>query len=124
VRRYHEEGHEARGGARIEGALSDTRYALGSLASPHGSTAVVVLTLSLGIAALTSIFSVANGVLFTDLRYRDPSRLIVLWDGLDWMGVPEAWVTGPEVVRLRRETTRFEGFAAIRSGSVTLGGEN
>jgi len=124
VRRYHEEGHEARGGAWIEDAMRDTRYALRSLARTPGYTAVVVLTLALGIAAVTSIFSVANGVLFTDLRYRDPSRLMVLWDGLDWMGVPEAWVTGPEVVRLRRETTRFEGFAAIRSGSVTLGGEN
>jgi putative ABC transport system permease protein len=39
---------------------------------------------------------------------------------MDWIGVPEAWVTGPEIVRLRREATRFEGFAVLRGGSSTL----
>src|SRR5207237_10685623 len=66
-------------------------------------------------------FSVANGILFKPLPYRDPSRLMVIWDGLEMIGVPEAWVTGPEIARLRRETKSFEGFAALRSGSVTIG---
>lgn len=124
VQRFKEEGHEARGGSWLEDLLRDARYSLRSLARTPGYVVTVVLTLSLGIAANTSIFSVANGILFTPLPYRDPSRLMVLWDGLDWIGVPEAWITGPEVVRLRRDTRSFEGLAVLRSGSATLGGSD
>jgi predicted permease len=124
IRRFKEEGHEARGGAWLEDLLRDLRYGLRSLRRSPGYVVTVVLTLSLGIAANTSIFSVANGILFKPLPYRDPARLMVLWDGLDWIGVPEAWITGPEVVRLRRDARSFEGFAALRSGSATLGGSD
>jgi putative ABC transport system permease protein len=118
VQRYKE---EARGGSWLEDLGRDVKYSLRSLARSRGYAAVVILTLALGIAANTSIFSVANGILFKPLPYRDPARLMVIWDGLDMIGVPEAWVTGPEVVQLRKEMKTFEGFAAIRSGSVTLG---
>ena len=107
LRRYKEEGREARGGSWLEDLLRDTRYSIRSLWRSRGYAAVVFLTLTLGIAANTSIFSVAHGILFKPLPYRDPARLLVLWDGLDWVGVPEAWITGPEVVRLRRATTLF-----------------
>ena len=120
VRRYKEEGREARGGSWLEDLLRDTRYSVRSLWRSRGYAAVVFLTLTLGIAANTSIFSVAHGILFKPLPYRDPARLMVLWDGLDWMGVPEAWVTGPEVVWLRRDTKLFEGFAALRPTTSTV----
>src|SRR5918999_1838281 len=112
VQRYKE---EARGASWREDFARDLRYSLRSLLRSRGYAAVVILTLALGIAANTSIFSVANGILFKPLPYRDPSRLVVIWDGLDQIGVPEAWVTGPEVVRLRREMKTLEGVAAIRS---------
>jgi predicted permease len=123
VRRHVEEGREVRGGSWSDDLMRDIRYSLRALRRSPGYTAVVILTLALGIAANTSIFSVANGILFKTLPYRDPSRLMVLWDGLDWIGVPEAWIRGPEVEMLRAETKQFEGFAAIRTGSVTIAGE-
>ena len=121
VQRYKEEGHEARGRSWLEDLGRDARYSLRSLARSRGYAIVVVLTLALGIAANTSIFSVARGILFKPLPYRDASRLMVIWDGLDWIGVSEAWITGPEIIRLRRETKKFEGFSVLRSGSTTIG---
>ncbi|HMC55965.1 MAG TPA: ABC transporter permease [Gemmatimonadaceae bacterium] len=121
VQRYKEEGHAARGGASLEDIARDVRYSLRSLLRTPGYAAIVVLTLALGIAATTSIFSVANGVLFKRLPYRDPAKLLVVWDGLDAIGVPEAWVTGPEVVRMRTELKTFEGIATIRSNTATIG---
>jgi predicted permease len=121
IQRFKEEGHASRGGTSLEDLLRDVRYSVRSLIHSRGYAFVVVLTLALGIAANTSIFSVANGVLFKPLPYRDPSRLLVIWDGLDIIGVPEAWVTGPEVVRMRTDLKTFEGFATIRSGSSTIG---
>ncbi|HEY7395360.1 MAG TPA: permease prefix domain 1-containing protein, partial [Gemmatimonadaceae bacterium] len=114
MRRYAEEANDARRGNWREDLRRDVRYSLRSLARTPGYTFVVIFTLALAIAANTSIFSIANSVLFKQLPYRDPSRLMVLWDGLDWVGVPEAWTTGPEVVRLRKELTSFEGFSAVR----------
>jgi putative ABC transport system permease protein len=122
VQRFKEEGHESRGGAWIDDLLRDARYSVRSLARSPGYTAVVVLTLSLGIAANTSIFSVANGILFKPLPYHEPERLMVIWDGLEMLNVPEAWVRPPEVLMLRNETRSFEGFAVIRTMSTTLGG--
>ena len=122
VRRYTEEGREMRM-LWLDDLRRDLRYAARSLRRTPGYAVVVVLTLALGIAANTAIFSVANSVVFRQLPYRDPSRLMVLWDGLDWMGVSEAWITGPEVVRLRERVRSFEGVAAIRIGSVTLAGD-
>ena len=44
-----------------------------------GFTAAVILTLGLGIAAVTSVASVAHGVLAAPLPMRDPSHLVMLW---------------------------------------------
>lgn len=121
VQRYKEEGHESRGGTRLEDLVRDVKYAVRSLSRTPGYTVVVVLTIALGIAANSSVFGVANGILFKPLPFREPDRLLVLWDGLEMIGVPEAWVTGPEVVKLRDETRSFDGFTAVRFGGVALG---
>jgi putative ABC transport system permease protein len=55
--------------------MRDLRFALRTLSKTPGFTALVLLTLGLGIGADVAIFSVARGVLFKPLPYRDPERL-------------------------------------------------
>jgi predicted permease len=121
IQRHKEEGRESRGGTSLENVARDIRYATRSLRRSPGHAAVVLLTIALGVAANAAIFGVARGILFKPLPYRDPSRLMTIWDGLEMMKVPEAWVTGPEVVTLREQTRSFEGFAVVRPASVTIG---
>src|SRR3954464_69303 len=60
--------------------LGDFRYALRSLARQPTFSLVAILTLVLGIGANTAIFSVIKAVLLNQLPYRDPSRLVVVWE--------------------------------------------
>jgi predicted permease len=61
----------------LETFLQDVRYGLRQIARNPGFTAVVVLTLALGIGANTAIFSVVNAVVLRRLPYPQADRLCV-----------------------------------------------
>ena len=60
-------------------AVKDLQYARRSLGRSPLFTAVAVLTLALGIGASTATFSVVSTVLFKELPYREPDRLVAIW---------------------------------------------
>src|SRR5678815_1739976 len=55
-----------------------------------GFTVIVVLTLALGIGANTTIFSAIDAVLLNPLPYKNPERLMVVWETNKQLG-PEMW---------------------------------
>jgi putative ABC transport system permease protein len=58
----------------------DLRFGVRLLTKAPGFTAVALATLALGIGAATSIFSVVDAVVFKPLPFRDPDRVLVLWE--------------------------------------------
>ena len=62
--------------------LKDLRHAARMLLHAKGWTAVVVLSLALGIGANTAIFSGVNALLLTEIPVNDPASLVRLrWGG-------------------------------------------
>jgi predicted permease len=94
----------------LELMLQDGRYALRTLRVNPGLSAVVVLTLALGISMNTAIFSVFNAVILRPVPYPNPERLLWLStvEKVDEPGI----VLGPDFVDWREQATSFDRMLA------------
>ena len=63
----------------MEAWVRDARFALRSMRRNVGFTAVVIVTLALGIGATTAVFSVVEGILLRPLPFADADRLVMVW---------------------------------------------
>jgi putative ABC transport system permease protein len=86
---------------------------------------VVILVLALGIGANTAVFSVVDAVLLRKLPFRDPDRLVMVWEKNPTLGamigdrVPTAYVNFQEWVRQQHV---FDGIAAFEDVSLNRTG--
>src|SRR5206468_2979810 len=64
----------------LDDAARDVRHGVRLLARSPGFTAAALLTLALGIGATAAIFSIVRTVVLQPLPYRDPSRLVAVWE--------------------------------------------
>ena len=100
--------------------MNDLKFAFRQLRKSPGFTAIVVLTLALGIGANTAIFSIVNAVLLRPLPYPDADRIMVLNEssgpGQDYS------VALPDYFDWQKDNTVFEHLAATHKESRNLSG--
>jgi len=88
----------------VESWTRDMAYALRSLGAAKKFSAIVILTLALGLGANTAVFSVLHAVVLRPLPYDDPDRLVRVYHVA---GESDSYMPGPP-------------FRAFRDGSTTL----
>ena len=102
--------------------IQDIKYAIRSAAKQPGFTAVVLLTLGIGIGANTAIFSVLHAVVLKPLPYPAPEQLVMLWekekDG------SRSNVGYPTFYDWRSQSRSFDAMAAMSSWTPTLSGSS
>ncbi|HEY8227944.1 MAG TPA: ABC transporter permease [Pyrinomonadaceae bacterium] len=98
--------------------IRDIRYAVRGLAKQPAFTAIVLLTLGLGIGASTTIFSVVNSVVLRKLPYKQPDRIVAIQE-LNEKGT-RVQVTSANFLDWRAQNTVFEHLAAIRVSTSNL----
>src|SRR5579859_3592674 len=99
----------------------DLTYALRTLRRSPGFALTAILSLALGIGASISIFTVADNLLLRPLPYRDPSRLMMVWEWRRPPGGMENNVVSPgNYLDWKSQNDVFETMAAFREGPSVL----
>ena len=105
---------DQRGLPQLEALVQDTQYAFRAMRKSPGFAATAVLSLGLGIAATTAIFSIVYSTLLRPLPYGDPGRLVaVSLDGA---------VTAPLFESFRHDARSLQQAALFVNVSLNLAG--
>src|SRR5258708_8566219 len=91
-------------------SYNDVRYALRVLSKSPGFTAVVVLSLALGIGANTAIFSLVNAFLLRPMPVDDPGRLVAIYLTAPRWGNSIEGFSYPDLIDYRKHNTAFVTF--------------
>ncbi|MGB6485012.1 MAG: ABC transporter permease [Candidatus Acidiferrales bacterium] len=113
----------------------DIKYGLRMLGKAPGFTAVAVLTLTLGIGANTTIFTLAKAVFLHSVPVKDPARVMVFYsNATSRKGPPQEYLSTPypNAIDYRRDIKSFSGISiaipvgfglTISGKKVQVGGE-
>ncbi len=102
----------------MDSLIKDIRYGVRGLLKHPGFTALVVITLALGIGASTAIFSIVDSVLLRRLPYTTASRIVAIQE-LSPAG-KRVQVTSANFLDWRAQNTVFENLAAIKQTTSNL----
>ena len=110
------------GDSAMTSFLQDVRYAARTMRRAPGFSFVVIMALALAIGVNTAIFSIVDAVLLRTLPYRDPGRLVLLYEAIPRAGSGPIGFSAPDFKAFETRVTSFEGIAAFGSRQFELSG--
>jgi predicted permease len=101
----------------------DLRYGARMLLKKPGFTLIAIFTLALGICANATIFSAVNAVLFRALPYKEPGRLVQVFQRFYARPTMDTMPVAPaNFIDWQTENKSFEALAAFRLANFNLSG--
>jgi predicted permease len=121
VTRIEERGREAWIWPMAENLWADAKYAIRQLSKNLGFALTAILTLALGIGAITAMFSLVNAVLLRPLPFPEQDRLMWLaMQDHSLPGVVPESLSYPDYFDWRAQNRSFAGMASYVGGGATL----
>src|SRR5919112_1360653 len=106
----------------LEAVWQDLRYGGRVIRKNPALSLTIVITVALGIGANATIFGVINAVLLEPLPYKDPDRLVRLWQSNPRQNQVEGLVSAPNFLDWKTQQTTFEQLAALELATFNLTG--
>jgi predicted permease len=102
----------------MDNLTQDLRFAFRLLTKNPGFTAVAVFTLALGIGANAAIFDVVNGVLLKPLPYKEPDRIVRVFESHPRF--PTFPISPANFLDYRERNDVFDDFSTFARGDLDL----
>ena len=102
----------------LENLLRDTRFAIRQLRNNPGFASTAVLVLGLGMCASLAIFAFVDATLIKPLPYRDPARLVGLFETVPLC--PRCDLSYPDYLDWKRLNKVFTAAEAFEGSGFTL----
>jgi putative ABC transport system permease protein len=106
----------------VEQFARDVRLSLRGMVREPGLTAVLVMTLALGIGANTAIFTIVHAALIERLPYAEPERLVVVWERTVRRPDKPNTVSPANFLRWQERQTVFERMGAAYEVRMAMTG--
>jgi predicted permease len=106
----------------LDTLLGDVRYAFGGMRARPGHSAVLVLTLALGIGANVAVFSIVRSVLLGPLPVLEPERLVTVTERRRSSDDVDLPISGHEFVAWQEQNRSLERLALFHADRMNLTG--
>jgi putative ABC transport system permease protein len=105
--------------ALLEDSARDVRHGVRLLQRAPGFTAAALVTLALGIGATSAIFSVVRTVMLAPLPYREPERIVAIWE-TNRGGTSRNVIAPANFVAWRERTQTLEHLGMVGPANVAM----
>jgi putative ABC transport system permease protein len=106
--------------AWAEQALQDTTYAVRGLRRNPAFAATSILSLAIGLGASVAIFSVADNLMLRPMPYREPDRLMMIWEAPLADKTMQNKISPANFLDWKAQSTSFESMAPFREATSVL----
>jgi putative ABC transport system permease protein len=100
--------------------LQDLRFALRSFVRAPRFSVPAILALALGIGATSATLSVVRGVMLEPLPYRDPDRIVTIWETNPGRNIRRNVIAQANFVAWRERTKSFEYVGMVAPARLSL----
>jgi predicted permease len=100
--------------------LADLRFAARSFSRQPGATALIVVTLTLGVAANTAVFAIVDGLFLRPFLFPEPDRLVYLNERAPSWNLELTGINYPDFHTWRERVKTFDAIALWGESSINL----